>query len=457
MKPQSPSALLPIAWPLFGELLFGISVSLVGLTLAAHASSAASGAFALANNVQSAFFLLLRVVSIGVSVAITQALGAGNRPLADATARAALGASTWAGLATAVVVAFCARPMLLAMSAPADVLPLATPYLQLLALAIGLDALNACMAAVMRAHLRPRDVLVTILSMHGLHLALCAPLMHGFGPLPALGLQGYALALIASRLFGIALQLHLWRSRLALVPAAHDWWQVRPARLASALHVGLPGAGEGLAYRLCMMATLAVVGRMGTQALATHAYTMQLMLFTVLPGLAIGLATEILVGRAVGAADLRRADGLTHRSLAWGLGFAVGIALLNALAAPWTLRLFTSDESIIRTAQQLFWITVVLEPGRSFNLVVINALRATGDARFPIAAGILSMVIVMAGGAWLLGARLGWGLAGVWIAYSADEWLRGLMMAARWRRRRWLPFAHAARRRARALVPDAAG
>src|SRR5579871_3744258 len=437
MKPQSPSALLPIAWPLFGELLFGISVSLVGLTLAAHASSAASGAFALANNVQSAFFLLLRVVSIGVSVAITQALGAGNRPLADATARAALGASTWAGLATAVVVAFCARPMLLAMSAPADVLPLATPYLQLLALAIGLDALNACMAAVMRAHLRPRDVLVTILSM--------------------LGLQGYALALIASRLFGIALQLHLWRSRLALVPAAHDWWQVRPARLASALHVGLPGAGEGLAYRLCMMATLAVVGRMGTQALATHAYTMQLMLFTVLPGLAIGLATEILVGRAVGAADLRRADGLTHRSLAWGLGFAVGIALLNALAAPWTLRLFTSDESIIRTAQQLFWITVVLEPGRSFNLVVINALRATGDARFPIAAGILSMVIVMAGGAWLLGARLGWGLAGVWIAYSADEWLRGLMMAARWRRRRWLPFAHAARRRARALVPDAAG
>jgi len=456
MKPPPPSALFPIAWPLFGELLLGISVSLAGLALAAHESTAAAGAFALANNVQSAFFLVLRIVSLGVSVAITQELGAGNRVLADATARAALGASTWAAAGTAIAVALGAAPMLRLMSAPADVLPLATPYLQVLALAIGLDALNACLAAVMRAHLRPRDVLVTILSMHGLHLVLCVPLMRGLGPLPSLGLAGYALALIASRVFGIALQLHLWRERLGLVPAARDWWQLHLERLRAVMHIGLPGAGEGLAYRLCLMVTVATVARMGTRALATQAFTMQLMLFTVLPGLAIGLATEILVGRAIGAGRLRLADRLAHRSLYWGLGFALGVALLNALAARYTLQLFTTDPQIIATAGRLFWITVALEPGRTFNLVVINALRATGDARFPVAAGVGSMVLVMAGGAWLLGTQLGLGLAGVWVAYAADEWLRGLMMAARWRRRRWLPFARRARRRVRGRAPRAA-
>jgi Na+-driven multidrug efflux pump len=126
---------------------------------------------------------------------------------------------------------------------------------------------------------------------------------------------------------------------------------------------------------------------------------------------------------------------------------ATSLALVAALTAPWTMSLFTHDPHVIETAQTLLWITVLLEPGRTFNLVVINALRATGDARFPVAAGVLSMIVVMAGGAWLLGVHWGFGLAGVWFAYAADEWLRGLMMAARWYRRGWVPHARATHRR----------
>jgi Na+-driven multidrug efflux pump len=54
---------------------------------------------------------------------------------------------------------------------------------------------------------------------------------------------------------------------------------------------------------------------------------------------------------------------------------------------------------------------------------------------------------VLAGGSWLLGVHLGLGLVGVWIAYAADEWLRGLLMWRRWARLRWLPHARHSRRR----------
>ena len=57
------------------------------------------------------------------------------------------------------------------------------------------------------------------------------------------------------------------------------------------------------------------------------------------------------------------------------------------------------------------------------------------------------MLFVMAGGSWLLGVYFNLGLVGVWIAYAADEWLRGMTMAARWFGRGWLPSAMAARRR----------
>jgi Na+-driven multidrug efflux pump len=121
-----------------------------------------------------------------------------------------------------------------------------------------------------------------------------------------------------------------------------------------------------------------------------------------------------------------------------------------ALAAPWLMRFFTQDAQIIALGTTLLWWTVLLEPGRTFNLVVINALRAAGDARFPVMAGAASMVIVLAGGSWFLGVHLGLGLVGIWIAYAADEWIRGLIMWHRWASHGWVKHARATHRRVRA-------
>jgi len=95
----------------------------------------------------------------------------------------------------------------------------------------------------------------------------------------------------------------------------------------------------------------------------------------------------------------------------------------------------------------LLWWSVALETGRTFNLIVIAALRATGDSKFPLWVGLGSMSTVMAGGSWFLGLHLGWGLTGVWIAYAADEWLRGLVMWHRWLSHGWLRKAKAVHQR----------
>lgn len=448
--------LVALTWPLAAELLLGTLVGLAGLALAARTSDASSGAYAMANHVQQAFFLLFRIVSLGVGVVITQQLGAGDRRGADATARSALGASSWLALGAASCTALGAGMLLALLHAPAEVGQLAKPFLQWLAIGLALDAFNASMAAVMRAHLHARDTMFVMLAMHALHLALAVPLMEGAGPLPALGLTGFALALAASRALGLALHLALWRRRLDLVPRPRDWWAIHRERLAPVLHIGLPGAAENIAWRLAMMVTVALAADMGVGALAAQAYTLQIQHFVLLFGMALGFASEILVGHLIGAGRLHEADRLVHRSMRWGLAAGTLGALLAALLGPWLLGQFTRDAAVVAQGATLLWIAVLLEPGRVFNLVVINALRATGDARFPVAAGAASMLVVMAGGAWLLGVKLGLGLAGVWIAYAADEWLRGLMMAARWQRRGWLGHARATHRRvhrARLVTP----
>jgi putative MATE family efflux protein len=433
--------LVAITWPLFTELLLATCVALAGLTLAARVSDAAAGAFVLSQHVWAAFFLLFRVVSMGASVVVTQQLGAGDRAGADQSARAALGASLWLGLGTAATVALGAGVLLGLLSTPAAVRTLAEPFLRLLALGLVLDAFNACMASVVRAHLHARDVLVNTIAMHSLHLLLCMPLMAAFG------LPGFALALLVSRSVGLAFHLWLWQRRLNLVPKARDWWTLRSRRLAPMLHIGLPGAAENVAWRIVFIVTVSFAAGLGEKSLATHGYTIQVQSFILLFALATGFASEILVGHMIGAGDLHGANRLVRRSLRIGVMVSTGLALAAALAGPWLMRHFTSDAQIVQAAATLLWLAVLVEPGRVLNIVHVNALRATGDARFPVAAGVVSMVLVMGGGAWLLGVHFGLGLPGLWIAYAADEWLRGLAMAARWKRRGWLPHARATHRR----------
>ncbi|HEY1391936.1 MAG TPA: MATE family efflux transporter, partial [Methylibium sp.] len=369
-KTQAPRpALFAIAWPIFAEFLLGMTVGGVGLWLASKTSDSAAGAFAMANHLMAALFILFRVVGIGVSVVVTQNLGAGRRAQADAVARAGLGASTWMGLGIALASLLLAGPLLRLMSTPPEVLPLAIPFLQTLAIALALDAYNATMASVMRAHLHGRDALFVMGVMHAVHLLLAGPLMRGIGPLPGFGLVGFAMALAASRATGLALHLWLWRLRLDLVPQRSDWWALPAQQLKGVLHIGLPGAAENIAYRLAFMVSVAVAAKMGASALATQSYAMQVMYYALLFGLATGFASEIMVGHLIGAGALHEAHRLVRRNLMRGLAVSTSAALLAATCAPWLLRLFTHDPAIIEAATKLLWITVLLEPGRTFNLV----------------------------------------------------------------------------------------
>jgi Na+-driven multidrug efflux pump len=311
------------------------------------------------------------------------------------------------------------------------------------------DAWIASQAAVLRAHMFNRDTLVVVLVMHVLHLLLAVPLMHGAGPIPAQGLVGFAIAAGVSRFVALMLFLWLWKIRLNIVPCLDDWWRIQRERLAPVLHIGLPAAAENIGYRVAFMASVAAVGVMGSKALATQAYVLQINYMTLMFGLAIGFAVEIVVGHMIGARKLRDAQHLVQKALGLSLALCLIATICAALSGPWALRQFTSDAGIISKGITLLWLTVILELGRTFNLVVINALRATGDARYPVLAGSASMLIVLAGGSWLLGIYFDMGLIGVWIAYAADEWIRGLIMWRRWASYAWLPYARKSRRRAR--------
>lgn len=69
--------------------------------------------------------------------------------------------------------------------------------------------------------------------------------------------------------------------------------------------------------------------------------------------------------------------------------------------------------------------------------MVINGLRGAGDTVYPSVVAVFSMWLVSTLGSFLLAVPMGLGLQGIWIAFAADECLRGLLMQLRWKSGKW--------------------
>jgi putative MATE family efflux protein len=428
-----------VAAPIFGEFLLGMTVAMAGLYLASDTSDAAAGTFGLTQQVLETLFVIFRVLAIGLGVVVTQLIGSGQRDAVRRTSYMALAASTWAGLLAASWLLLGKGFTLDLLNAPAEVVPLAIGYMLLLAPAMLLEAYNISMAAVLRAHLFARESLFIMVAMHGTHLLLAFVFMRGLGSWDGWGLNGYAVAFLLSRGLGLLLHLGFWQQRMDLHPKLHHWWALPMRTLGPVLRIGLPGAAQELGYRLAFMVSLSATARLGVAALATHSYTLQTLKYVLLISMAIGWACEIMVGRMVGAGRLREADRMVKKGVRSGMLASGSLVLIAALAAPWIMRAFTKDPAIIQAAQTLLWMSVALELGRVFNLVVIGALRATGDVNFPVYASIGSFALLLGLGSYFMGRW--WGLPGIWAAYVADECLRGGLMWWRWRQKGWLAHA----------------
>jgi len=398
-----------------------------------------------ANQIVILFIIAFNFIGIGSSIVITHYLGAGDRAGADRLTTSAIAVNTWIGLAASVVVYLGAAVLLRWMHLPAELLPYALPFLSMMGGSLFLEAMNMAIAATLRAHGHTRDAMFVSVGQNIINACGNCILLFGLFGAPQMGVVGVGLSSVFSRCCAsIAFWILLdYRTHLRL--RVLDYVNIDWSKVGRVLRIGLPAAGENMTYWLAFMLMTTFVGRMGGDSVAIQSYTMQIQWFVILFSVSIGLGTEIIIGHLVGAGKFEEAYQELLRSLRLGFIISISVILVVAAFAPLILGVFTTNAVIIAGGTVLLRISILLEPGRIFNIIVINSLRATGDVGFPISMAILSMWGVWVPLAWLLGVHLGWGLPGLWMAMTVDEWLRGVLMYRRWKSRAWLKHAQRSR------------
>ena len=75
-----------------------------------------------------------------------------------------------------------------------------------------------------------------------------------------------------------------------------------------------------------------------------------------------------------------------------------------------------------------------------YGHLVLLALRATGDAKFPMYVNILSMFVCRIGLAYIF-AYLGFGMLGTWFAMFVDWIIKAIVFSVRYKKGLWKKYS----------------
>ncbi len=426
-----------LALPIFFDMLLRSLTMVANTTMISSVNVDWVAAMSAGNQVMVLFLSIFSFLSVGCSVVVAQALGAKNANLATRAIHLSLAFNAALGAVCAFLLFLLAYPLLRLLHVPDELVPLSYDYLHILGLALLFDAIGIVMAAIIRVKNHATLILIISAGMNFVSIFGNGVALFGWFGLPVFGLKGVAIATLVSRVVAI-FPLYYAMTRVAKVHIfAGLFVNLRWEIFSKILRVGLPSAGENLLWMGQYMVAFGFVATCGATALGVQAIYMQISSFIFLFGSSVSIANEILIGHLVGA---RKFDAAYNRSLrTLKIGVLVTWAVLAGffLLREQIMAFLGLPEAHREMMRPLFWLSLVLESGRTFNIIMVNSLRAAGDAKFPFAVGVVFMWGVSLPIGWLVGLHWGWGILGIWLGFCFDEWGRAVCNTWRWRSRVW--------------------
>ena len=423
--------------PIFLDMFLHFITLIINTYMVTKVSVHLVGAMGAGNQVMDLFMTIFNFLSMGCSVVVAQALGAKQNELASNVIHASITSNTVFGIFSAIIIYVFGYNILNLLNVPKELINESFSYLHILGFALLFDGIGMVLAAVLRVYNFATGVMLTSVLMNVITIFGNAIALFGWFNLPNLGLQGVALSTLVGRLIGVFVLLYML-TRVAKVQIYLKKLLVVPfGILKKILSVGLPSAGENLLWMAQYMVAFGFIASMGEATLSVQTIYFQITLLILLCGASISVANEVIVGHLVGASEFNEAYTRTFKALWLGIFITLVVVLIAYALKYKIMDALNLYESLRKIMLPLFTLSIVLEAGRTFNIVIVNALRASGDAKFPLITGLIFMWGLSLPLGYFLGIHLGWGIVGVWIGFCADEWLRGLANTWRWRSKKW--------------------
>lgn len=426
-----------LAIPMVLEMLMESTFAVVDVYFVSQLGQNAVAAVGLTE----AMLTLVYALAIGFAVAATalvaRRIGEKNRDGAVRAATSALALGAAMGVGIGIPCAFYAEELLALMDASPRVIESGAGYTRWIL---------GCNVVVMLIHLGNGVLrgagdaalaMRTLAIANGINIVLDPCLIQGWGPLPALGLDGAAIATVIGRSVGVGYQVWALRRGVGRLELRGPAFRVEPAILREILRLSAGTVGQFLIATSSWVLLMRIVAPFGDAALAGYTIAIRIVVFAFMPAWGLSNAAATLVGQNLGAGQPDRAERSVWLTGAYTMAFLAVVTIVFLALAPQLVAIFTQDREVQRVGVNALRTLSYGYVFYAWGMATVQGFNGAGDTRTPTWIHFVAFWMVEIPLAWTLAGPLEMGPSGVFWSVCLSESLLAIIAVVMFRRGGW--------------------
>ncbi|WP_420577700.1 MATE family efflux transporter [Ekhidna sp.] len=430
-------AIFLLAVPMILELVMESTFAVVDIYFVGKLGSSAVATVGLTET----YLFLLYSIAMGLAMAVTaiiaRRIGEKNKDEAGKSAVQAIFLSILISLPFAIAGIFFSKELLGLMGADEWAIENGYGYTQWMLGANGIIILLFVINAIFRGAGDAAIAMRVLWIANGLNIILDPLFIFGWGPIPAMGIEGAAIATTTGR--GIAVGIQLWTlfkgGKHIQVLMSQITWNAKV--IMNIIKTSVGGVGQMIVTMTSWIFLMRILADVGSEAVAGATIALRVMLFTLMPAWGLSNAAATLVGQNLGAGSPDRAEASVWKIGFYNMIFLVAVSFAYFFFNEQLMGIFTADQRVIEIGGE--WLQILSYSYFVYGwwMVSVQAFNGSGDTQTPTKINLVFFWLIQIPLAYLLALEWNWAHSGVFWAVFFSETAVGLFTLWLFKKGKW--------------------
>ncbi len=270
-----------------------------------------------------------------------------------------------------------------------------------------------------------------------LNIFLDPCLIFGWGPFPALGVTGAAVATNIGRGIGVLFQLYVLLKGKVIIKIMRRHLKVVWPIILRLLKVSIGGMGQYIIASASWIFLMRIMAEFGEEAVAGYTISIRMIIFAILPAWGMANAAATLVGQNLGADQPARAEKSVWTSAFYTMLFLLSVSVVYYLFATPMVAFFHDDPQVLHYGTESLKIICLGYVFFAYGMVISQSFNGAGDTKTPTILNFICFWLLQIPLAYMMGITLRLGPTGVFWAIAISETILAIMCIQLFKKGKW--------------------